>query len=61
MAVEICDLIRAMRGTLRTLDLFTGIGGSTRALSDMIEVVAYCDNSEECQETLRKSMRRGDI
>jgi DNA (cytosine-5)-methyltransferase 1 len=50
-----------MPGKLRTLDLFTGIGGATRALSDMIEVVAYCDNSKGCQEVLTKSMERGDI
>jgi hypothetical protein len=41
MSAKLCLSKRSMPGKLRTLDLFTGIGGVTRALSDMIEVVAY--------------------
>jgi hypothetical protein len=44
---------------LNSLDLFTGIGGITRALEGLCKTVAYCEVNEVCQEVLRNRMNDG--
>jgi site-specific DNA-cytosine methylase len=44
---------------LNSLDLFTGIGGITRALDGFCKPVAYCEVDEVCQEVLKNRMNDG--
>ena len=44
------------RKRLRTLDLFSGIGGFAYALKEVSKVVAYCEISPYCQRVLRNNM-----
>lgn len=46
---------------LRTLDLFTGVGGITHALRGLARPVMYCERDAECHDVLRKLMRDGRI
>jgi len=46
---------------LRSLDLFSGVGGITHALKGFAEPLAYCDNSGEAQAVLTKLMQRGSL
>lgn len=41
---------------LNGLDLFTGIGGLTIALSDWVRPIAYCENNRYCQGVLLSRM-----
>lgn len=43
------------------LDLFSGIGGITKALKGYVEPVAYCENDRYAQATLLSRMAKGDI
>lgn len=48
---------------LRTLDLFSGIGGFTFALKGLkgTSTVAYCEIDENCRNILKTRMSHGDI
>lgn len=43
------------------LDLFSGIGGITRALEGYVQPVAYCENDRYAQAVLLSRMRDGSI
>ena len=43
---------------LKSIDLFSGIGGITRALHGLAEPIAYCDWAEESQRTLATLMSK---
>lgn len=43
------------------LDLFSGYGGLTLALSEWVRPVAYCENEKYCQAILISRMERGEI
>ncbi len=43
------------------LDLFSGIGGITKALEPWVRPVAYCENDRYCQAVLLSRMARCDI
>ena len=45
----------------RTLDLFSGIGGLTLALTPYCQTIAYVDNNESCQAVLRARMASDHI
>jgi DNA (cytosine-5)-methyltransferase 1 len=46
---------------LRGLDLFSGIGGISRALEPWVRTIAYCENDRYCQGVLLSNMQRGGI
>ena len=46
---------------LKTVDLFTGIGGFVVALSDIATPTAYCDNNKAVGKTLAKLMQRKQL
>lgn len=46
---------------LNGLDLFSGIGGLSLALSPWVKTIAYCENDRYCQSVLLSRMRSGDI
>lgn len=46
---------------LRSLDMFSGIGGITHGLRGLCEPVAYCEIDEACRTILRKLMDKGAI
>lgn len=46
---------------LNGLDLFSGIGGLTLALSPWVEPLAYCENDRFAQAVLLSRMRNGEI
>lgn len=46
---------------LRSLDLFSGIGGFALALQDITKTVAYCDNSSGAQRVLRARIAEGRL
>jgi DNA (cytosine-5)-methyltransferase 1 len=46
---------------LNALDLFSGIGGNTLALSEWTRTIAYCDFDKHAQSVLLSRMRSGDI
>lgn len=48
-------------GFLRTLDLFSGIGGMSNALEDTCIPVAYCDISKDSQFVLKRLMEENKI
>lgn len=43
------------------LDLFSGIGGITKALDGYVRPVAYCENDRYCQGVLLSRMASGDL
>ena len=43
------------------LDLFSGIGGITKALEGYVQPVAYCENDRYAQAVLLSRMRAGDL
>lgn len=47
--------------TLRTLDLFTGVGGITHALRGFATPSMYCDIDPHAQAVLRNLMRQGKL
>jgi len=46
---------------LNGLDLFSGIGGISEALSPWVRTVAYCENDRYAQAVLLSRMSRGEI
>lgn len=46
---------------LNGLDLFSGIGGITLALSEWVRPVAYCENDRHAQAVLLSRMYSGDL
>ena len=46
---------------VRTIDVFSGIGGVTRALHDFCRPVLYCDFERYCQQVLFERMKDGSI
>ena len=46
---------------VRTIDLFSGIGGVTRALHDYCRPVLYCDFEWFCQQVLFERMKDGRL
>lgn len=44
---------------LRSLDLFSGIGGITHALQGFCKPLAYCDREPDCILSLARNMHRG--
>lgn len=46
---------------MRGLDLFSGIGGLTKALDGFVEPVAYCENNRYAQSVLLSRMGMGQI
>jgi len=46
---------------LNGLDLFTGIGGITLALSEWVKPVAYCEIDPYCQSLLLQRMQEGNL
>ena len=46
---------------LRSLDLFSGSGGITRALEGICTPVAYCDNADQSVEVLTDLMKQGKL
>lgn len=46
---------------LNGLDLFSGIGGLTLALSEWVRPVAYCENDRYCQGVLLSRMSTGEL
>jgi DNA (cytosine-5)-methyltransferase 1 len=49
------------RGGLSGLDLFSGIGGITLALSPWVRPVAYCEKDRHAQAVLLSRMSQGDL
>src|SRR5216684_4770914 len=43
------------------LDLFSGIGGITKALEGYVQPVAYCENDRYAQGVLLSRMANGDL
>ncbi len=43
--------------TLRTLDLFSGIGGFSHALNSIATTVAYCDIDSYCRKVIQKNIK----
>ena len=48
-------------GRLRTIDLFSGIGGFALALLPVCKPVAYCDIHPDARSVLQSAMRRGQL
>ncbi len=46
---------------LRTLDLFTGIGGTHLALASITKPVAYCEIDERCVDIIKRRLPRAPI
>ena len=46
---------------LNGLDLFSGIGGITKALDEWVQPVAYSENERYCQGTLLSRISTGDL
>lgn len=44
---------------IRTLDLFSGIGGFAVALKEITDTVGYCDVAESCRKVIANNIRRG--
>ena len=44
---------------LRSLDLFSGIGGISIALSEYCKTIAYCEIDPFCQSVLLQRMQEG--
>lgn len=50
-----------MSPILRSLDLFSGVGGITKALEGIARPVAYCEIDENCQMILKARMSEGGL
>lgn len=50
-----------MNKKIRTLDVFSGIGGVSRALSPFCSTVMYCETDKYCQAVLTERMETGDL
>lgn len=48
-------------GKLNGLDLFSGIGGLSKALEPWVETIAYCERDEYAQSVLLSRMLSGDL
>ena len=46
---------------IRTLDIFSGIGGMTLAMKDACHPVAYCDIASSCRTVLQCRMQDGSL
>ena len=46
---------------MRSIDLFSGIGGITNALEEWCEPVVYCENEPYAQSVLLSRMQKGDL
>jgi len=46
---------------LKTIDLFSGIGGISLALRDITSTLAYCDVSSSCRKVLQKNIDLGKL
>lgn len=46
---------------LRSLDLFSGVGGITHALRGLAHPVMYCEKDRECHVVLEKLMKQGRL
>ena len=46
---------------IRTLDLFTGIGGFSIGLRDICTSVAYCEIDASCRKVIQKNIRSGGL
>src|ERR1700685_2909567 len=46
---------------MRGLDLFSGIGGLTKALEGYVTPIAYCENDRYAQAVLLQRMSTGDL
>lgn len=47
---------------MRSLDLFSGIGGITLALRDVVQrPVGYCEIDDDCIDVLRENMKKGNL
>jgi len=46
---------------LRSIDLFSGIGGITNALEDWCEPIMYCEKEPFAQSVLLSRMQKGDL
>lgn len=44
---------------LSSLDLFSGVGGITRALEGIARPIAYCEIDEDCKTILKRNMESG--
>jgi len=49
------------KSPLRTLDLFSGIGGFSLGLQGTARTVAYCEIDAKCRSVLRKNIREGHL
>ena len=49
------------RKRIKTLDLFSGIGGFSYALHDVCQTVAYCEIDKAAKQVLRRNMKLGRI
>jgi hypothetical protein len=50
-----------MVAVLKTIDLFSGIGGISLALRDVTTTLAYCDVSSSCRKVLQKNIDHGRL
>ena len=50
-----------MKKKIKTLDLFTGIGGFSLGLENVCETMAYCEIDALCRHVLRANMRKGNL
>jgi site-specific DNA-cytosine methylase len=50
-----------MRNQLRSIDLFSGIGGFAYALHNIVATVAYCEIDPICRDVLQKNIDKGNI
>lgn len=55
------DAFVALMSLLKTLDLFSGVGGITHALKGFADPLAYCDSFPEAQHVLLSLMKRGKL
>lgn len=46
---------------LKSMDLFCGIGGMTRALHEISTPILYCDKLQEAQEVIRANIKKGSL
>lgn len=50
-----------MKPLMTSLDLFSGVGGITRALEGFARPIAYCEIDKDCQEVLKVRMEDGSL
>jgi site-specific DNA-cytosine methylase len=46
---------------INAIDLFSGLGGISYALKDIVKTVAYCDNEQQSRDVLLSRMESGHI